>query len=76
MRLKVKNEPGLVRDTTSGAIINVDETSYHKYKESKKKLAAQKEEAEMFRNQLDDLQKEFSEIKQLLSTILTRIIKE
>jgi hypothetical protein len=73
MRLKVKNEPGLIRDTRSGAIINVDDSSYNKYKEAKQRLATQKEESLMYKQQIEQLRCEFDEVKCLISKLISRL---
>lgn len=73
MRLKVKNEPGLIRDTKSGAIINVDGSSYNKYKEAKNRLAQQREESMVYKQQIEQLRCEFDEVKCLISQLISRL---
>jgi hypothetical protein len=68
MKLKVEDNPALVRDSKSKAIINIDETSYNKYKSEKllqSKVINMSEE-------LNDLKDSVNEIKTLLSQILQR----
>ncbi len=68
MKLKVEDHPNLVRDSKSKAIINIDETSYNKYKSEKllqSKVINMSEE-------INDLKESVKEIKNLLSQILQR----
>ena len=69
MHLKVKDHPGLVRDSKSKAIINVDKDAYNEYQNKKlmqKKVINISEE-------IDDLKQSVNDIKTLLTQILQRI---
>lgn len=68
MKLKVKDYPGLVRDPTSKAIINVDQTAYLKYKSEKN---IQNKITNMT-CEINDLKQSMNEIKDLISQILQR----
>lgn len=62
-----------MRDTRSGAIINVDDSSYNKYKEAKNRLSLQREESMMYKQQLEQLRCEFDEVKCLISKLISRL---
>jgi hypothetical protein len=67
--IKVKDRPDLVRDAHSKAILNKDLNALNKYREErdfKMKLATVVEEH-------NDLKKDVSEIKDLLTKLLERI---
>ena len=69
MKLKVKDHPGLVRDSKSKAIINEDKDAYNEYQNKKlmqKKVINISEE-------IDDLKQSVNDIKTLLTQILQRI---
>lgn len=68
MLVDVKDAPGFIKDTESGAIINTDDESY-------KMFLAQRENAKKNKDmckKLNDLENEFREIKQLLLQIVNR----
>lgn len=67
-KLKVENHPGLVRDSKSKAIINIDEDSYKDYQN--KKLMQTK--LINITGEINDLKQSVNDIKQLLSEILQR----
>ena len=62
----VENNPNLVRDNYSKAIINTDVEAYNDYMERKKKL--QKKE-----NEVNDLKKEVGELKDLVKTLIDKL---
>jgi hypothetical protein len=64
--VKVKNEPGLVRDTNSGAILNNDQGALNAYK-------AQKRRVQMTNNMakdVEDLKERMLNIEDLLLKVL------
>lgn len=68
MKLKVEDHPGLVRDSKSKAIINVDDSAYKDYRNRKNlqnKMINMTEE-------INDLKNDIGEIKLLLNQILQR----
>ena len=68
MYLKVTDEPNLVRDTNSNAILNVSKEALNKYKQERdKQLQIQRVLSEH-----EDLKKDISEIKQLLLQLMDR----
>lgn len=68
MYLKVTDEPNLVRDTSSNAILNVNKEALNKYKqEREKQFQIQKVISEH-----EEIKKDISEIKQLLLQLMER----
>lgn len=68
MKLKVQDHPGLVRDSRSSAIINIDGDAYKEYQNRKnlqKKVSGMSQE-------ISDLKQSVDEIKSLLTQILQR----
>ena len=68
MKLKVEDNPNLVRDSKSKAIINVDDSGYKDYKNRKNlqtKMINMSEE-------INELKNDIGEIKSLLNQILQR----
>lgn len=68
MHIKVEDHPGLVRDSKSKAIINIDNNAYKEY-QSKKVL---QNKVINITDEIDDLKQSVNEIKTLLSQILQR----
>lgn len=67
--VKVENHSNLVRDTSSGAILNTDRTGlqeYYRRREIAKKELLEKEETKL---KLQKMEEEMQEIKQLLKEI-------
>jgi len=68
--VQIKENPGLVRDTHSKALLNTDKRALNEYlikAELARKQNAEKEESKM---RLQNLEKEMSEIKSLLTEIV------
>lgn len=63
--LKVEGHDGLVRDPNSGAIINVNSSSYAEYVAASKKVEAEKQE-------LNNIRSELAEVKSLLLKLLKK----
>ena len=68
---QVKDHRELVRDTESGAIINVDRSAYLNALERHKRIEKQKEIIENNTNDINSIKSEISEIKTMLKTLLT-----
>jgi hypothetical protein len=66
MRLKVKGNKDLVRDTNSQAIINTDNNGYNNFIRRSNALKRRDEE-------IRDLQQEMNEIKNTLNLILEKL---
>ncbi|MDC0889100.1 hypothetical protein OAS42_00480 [bacterium] len=71
--VKVQDEPDLVRDPESGAIININRSSIQKAKDAKKKRLAKQSEEDKLRNKVDVLESDISDIKSLLSQLVEKL---
>lgn len=69
MKIKVEDHPGLVRDTKTNAIINVDKNAFNEH--INKKLLQTK--VINMNEEIHELKQSVSEIKQLLSQIVKRL---
>jgi len=63
------NKAGLMRDTSTGAILNCDLTSLEAYKKKKQKAR----EVDEMKNRQESLETEVSEIKDMLQVILQKL---
>jgi hypothetical protein len=70
--LKVVGEEGLVRDTSTKAIINTNVKDYEVYLARKNASKSQKLEIERQAQELDCVKNELSEIKQMISLLISR----
>jgi uncharacterized protein (UPF0276 family) len=69
--VKVENHNNLIRDTSSGAVLNTDRTGlqeYYRRREIAKKEMQEREENKM---RLQKMEQEMQEIKELLKEIAT-----
>ena len=58
MKLRVREHPGLVRDSRSKAIINIDEKSFNEYQSKKNmqdKVSNLEEEVKNIKNSLEEI---------------------
>ena len=67
---QVKDHRELVRDTESGAILNIDRTAYLNAVERHNKIEKQKEIIKNNTNDINSIKIEISEIKTMLKTLL------
>lgn len=65
--IPVKGHPELYRDERTGAILNLDNTSYQNYIQNKNMKEAQKLSQ---KNEIEQLKKDVSEIKSLLMELI------
>lgn len=70
--LKVEGEDGLVRDTSSQAILNTNSKGYEIYMARKNAAKTQKEELEQQRRDIADIKSDISEIMQKLSILINK----
>lgn len=68
--LKVKEHPGLVRDTLSNGIINVDKQAYLNHKRKKEFLKQMELEEESKENRLNNLEHRMNNLDDKLDQIL------
>jgi len=70
--IKVEGFQNLYRDPETNAIVNIDERGYKEYLRQKSIRMKQKEHNKNLENQLDSLQKELAELKELVQDLLSR----
>jgi|TARA_B100000035_G_scaffold174383_1_gene148781 hypothetical protein len=70
--LKVENENSLVRDMTSHAIINTNQSDYEKFLSLSKKKAQERQEYNDLKSDVKSLKDDMSEIKSLLKSIVDK----
>ena len=68
MYLKVTDEPNLVRDTKSNAILNVSNEALNKYKQEREKFL----QMQQVINEHESLKQDIAEIKQILLQLMDR----
>ena len=61
--LKVKDHDGFYKDTSSGAVINKNNSDYQQYVETRDRLLSEKE-------RLDSIESDINDIKSLLLKVL------
>jgi wobble nucleotide-excising tRNase len=69
--LKVQGHASLVRDTTTGAILNNNRTEYEEYLDRKKKAEAREAEISQHTEDINNIKNELSDIKQLLLQLVS-----
>lgn len=62
----------MVRDTTSGALINRDLSGLEEYNKKRQMLSNQKEELNKVKSELDIIKTDMSEIKELMLQLLNK----
>ena len=71
-RIKVEGYKELVRETSSGAIINTSRLSYHTYMETMKKKKMEKDQLRDAVREINTLKSEMHEIKSLILKLVDR----
>ena len=61
--VKIKDHDGFYKDTSSGAIVNKDNSGYQQYIENRERLLSDKE-------RLDSIESDINDIKSLLLKVL------
>jgi wobble nucleotide-excising tRNase len=69
--LKVEGHTSLVRDTTTGAILNNNRTEYEEYLDRKRKAEAREAEISQHTEDINNIKNELSDIKQLLLQLVS-----
>jgi hypothetical protein len=72
MILKIEGKDGLVRDMSSGAILNTNRTDYENYMNRKSLQEAQKLKETEREQEINMLKSEITEIKQMLVSLLNK----
>jgi hypothetical protein len=70
MYVKIKTKDGLVRDMSSGAVLNTNRTDYENHLTRKKQAELAKEQASKQVEEINNLKNELSEIKQMLLSLM------
>ena len=70
MYVKIETKDGLVRDMSSGAVLNTNRTDYENYLTRKRKSDLIKEQASKQVEEINNLKNELSEIKQMLLALM------
>lgn len=68
--VQVKDQAGLFRDSSSNAIVNLDESNYLNYKKSKEYAKLKREEEQQKERRLNNLEQDVKELKDGISKIL------
>lgn len=71
--LKVEGNDGLVRDVSSQAILNTNNKEYESYISRKNAIKTQKLELERQGKQIDQINSDLSEIKQMISILINKL---
>ena len=70
--LKVKNENDLVRDSSSGAIINRNVSEFEAYKKRKLKMQENQDKVRDACREINNLKQELYEIKDLIKKLVSK----
>ena len=70
--LKVEGHKDLVRDTSTGAILNTNRNAYLNYKKRLREAQKQRDEIRSATREINNLKCEMHEIKYMLKTLLDR----
>lgn len=72
MHVKIEGRDGLVRDMSSGAILNVNRSEYENYLAKKKRAQSDREKLAAQEAEINNLRSELAELKQLITTVLNK----
>lgn len=70
--VKVQDKEGLVRDLSSGAIINTNTSEFENYLKKRQAAKQMREDLDKQSEQINNIKNEISEIKQLLITLINK----
>lgn len=70
--LKVKNSDVLVRDMSTGAILNNNASGYEAYLAQRDRIRSQREQIAQQEEKINNITSELSDIKQILLSILEK----
>ena len=70
--LKVEGHKDLVRDSSTGAILNTNRNAYLNYKKRLREAQKQRDEIRSATREINNLKCEMHEIKDMLKTLLDR----
>lgn len=68
----VEGYTGLVKDMSTGAILNTNNEEIRRARESKKRMLEKREAEQAMQNDVAQLKQEFSELKDLIRTMIEK----
>jgi len=71
--IPVEGHSGLVRDTSTNLIVNINKTELEEAKRRKQLRIEKEREQKLFVAKVDNLEREINEIKNLLNTIVEKL---
>lgn len=72
MFVQIKDKKNLVRDTTSGVLMNTDREEFEAYYAERDQKIKELQEKQSLENKVNKLEEDVSEIKDLLRQLVTR----
>ena len=72
MYVKIENKDGLIRDISSGAVLNTNQTDYENYLNRKKQASLAKEQSSKQVEEINNLKNEIGEIKKMLLALMNK----
>lgn len=70
--LKVAENPGLRRDRSTNAVLDVDRDAYQRYKKLKQSKKEQQERVDVMENRINNMESDIADIKSLLIRLLEK----
>jgi hypothetical protein len=70
--VKIENADGLVRDLSSGAVINTNRIEYENYMQKRKSSSELKQQIKQNSDKIEKLESDLSDIKQMLITLINK----
>lgn len=70
--VKIKDSDSLVRDMSSGVIINTNKVEYQNYLNKKNLSKQMREQIQQNSNEIKEIKSEITEIKQLLISLINK----
>lgn len=70
--VKIENADGLVRDLSSGAVLNTNRIEYENYLQKRKANKQLQEQIKQNSDKIQKIESDMSEIKQLLITLINK----
>ena len=72
MYVKIESKDGLVRDMSSGAVLNTNQTEFENYLARKSQSKQAKEQIAKQAEEINNIKNEICEIKQMLLALLNK----
>jgi len=71
--IPVEGRPNLYRDSSSGAIINADQTAYKQHLKHIKNVELEKNRIDQMENDIELIKNDISDVKSLLKDLINKI---